>query len=221
MTIDDGTGLGTAGEARSVSDSAQGRAHAAALAELRRQPVAVSWRRDAVRTVLAVLGTTALVVGVGAWLSIVEPSRLGERLLQVAILVALQSVGVLAAIAPGKASLRWTGALLAVAAAAAVLLGRGAGLPRAIPAIACSGSHLAVDLIPLGLVLYALRRFSWSLGRSILAGAAVAATGAIAGELSCERGWEHALVHHVGAGLVIVAACVLISRAIRPQTFAP
>ena len=49
----------------------------------------------------------------------------------------------------------------------------------------------------------------------------MAATGAIAGELSCERGWMHVLVHHVGAGLVIMAACVLISRAIRPRTFAP
>ena len=212
MTID---------EASSVSGSALGRTRAAALAELRRQPVAVSWRRDAARTLLAVLGTTALVVGVGTWVSIVEPGRLGERLLQVALLVALQSLGVFAAIAPGQGALRWTGALLALAAVAAILLGRGAGLPRAIPAIACSGSHLAVDLIPLGLVLCSLRRFSWSLGRATLAGAAVAATGAIAGELSCERGWVHALVHHVGAGLVIVAACVLISRALRPQTFAP
>ena len=58
MTID---------EASSVSGSALGRARAAALAELRRQPVAVSWRRDAARTLLAVLGTTALVVGVGTW----------------------------------------------------------------------------------------------------------------------------------------------------------
>ena len=80
MTIDD---------AGSVSGSALGRTRAAALAELRRQPLAVSWRRDAARTLLAVLGTTALVVGVGALVSIVEPGRLGERLLQVALLVAL------------------------------------------------------------------------------------------------------------------------------------
>jgi len=203
------------------SGSALGRARAAALAELRRQPVAVSWRREAIRTVLAVLGTTALVIGVGAWVSIVEPGHLGERLPQVALLVALQSLGVFAAIAPGGRTLRWTGALLAAVSVAAILVGRGAGLPRAVPAIACSGSHLAVDLIPLGLVLYSLRRFSWSLGRATLAGAAVAATGALAGELSCQRGWLHALVHHVGACLLIVAAGVLISRVVRPQTFAP
>jgi hypothetical protein len=212
MTID---------EAGSVSGSALGRARTAALAELRRRPVAVSWRRDAARTLLAVLGTTALVIGVGTWLSIVEPGRLGDRLLQVALLVALQSLGVFAAIAPGRAALRWTGALLAVAAVAAILIGRGVGVPHAAPAIACAGSHLAIDLIPLGLVLYSLRRFSWSLGRATLAGAAVAATGAIAGELGCTRGWMHALIYHLGAGVVIVAACVLISRAIRPQTFAP
>ena len=212
MTID---------EAGSVSGSALGRARAAALEELRRQPLAVSWRRDSARALLGVLGATALIIGIGASVSIVEPGRLGERLLPVALLVALQSFGVFAAIAPGKVALRWTAALLAVAAVAAVLMGRGAGEPRAIPAFACSGSHLAVDLIPLGLVLFSLRRFSWNLGRAALAGAAVAATGAIAGELSCARGWVHALVHHVGAGLVIVAACVLISRAIRPQAFAP
>jgi hypothetical protein len=208
-------------DAGSVSGSARERARAAALAELRRQPVAVSWRRDAARTLLAVLGTTALVVGVGTWVSIVEPGRLGERLLQLALLVALQSLGIFAAIAPGRGALRWAGALVAVAAVAAILIGRGAGVPSAMPAIVCSGSHVAIDLIPLGLVLYSLRRFSWSLGRAMLAGAAVAATGAVAGELICERGWMHALIHHVGAGVVIVAACVLISRALRPQTFAP
>ncbi len=212
MTID---------EAGSVSGSALGRARAAALAELRRQPVAVSWRRDAARTLLAVVGTTAFVVAVALWMSIVEPGRLGERLLQVSLLVGLQSLGVLAAIAPGRAALRWAGALVAVAAVAVILVGRGTGRPSALPAIVCSGGHLVLDLIPLGLVLNSLRRFSWSLGRATLAGVAVAATGAIAGELSCARGWTHVLVHHVGAGLVIVATCVLVSRAIRPQTFAP
>jgi hypothetical protein len=207
-------------EPGSASGSALERARAAALAELRRQPLAVSWRQDAARTVLAVLGTTALMVGIGSWIAVVEPDRLGERLVQLALLVVLQAFGIFAAIAPGRGALRWTGALVALAAFAAILIGRGAGTARSIPAIACSGSHLAVDLIPLGLVLHSLRRFSWSLGRATLAGAAVAATGAIAGELSCDRGWRHALVHHLGAGVVIVAACVLISRALRPQTFA-
>jgi hypothetical protein len=102
-----------------------------------------------------------------------------------------------------------------------VVASRGVGVTPATPAIACSASHLGVDLIPLGLVLFALRRFAWSLDRSLLAGAAAAATGAMAGELSCARGWTHALIHHVGAGLLIVIACALISRLRKPESFAP
>jgi hypothetical protein len=197
------------------------RVQAAAREELRRQPKAGSWRREAVGTAAVVLGTTALVIGVGAWLSIVEIERVRERLLPLILLVALQALGVFAAIAPGRAALRWTLGVLTAAAAVAMLVGRGEGTIPATPALACSTSHVAVDLIPLGLALFALRRFSWTLGRSLLAGAAAAATGAIAGELSCGRGWGHALVHHIGAGLLITLICVLVSRARRPQTYAP
>ena len=197
------------------------RVHAAAREELRRRPKAGSWRREAVGTAAVVLGTTALVIGVGAWLSIVEVERVRERLLPLILLVALQALGVFAAIAPGRAALRWTLAVLALGAAVAMLVGRGEGTVPSTPALACSTSHVAVDLIPLGLALFALRRFSWTLGRSLLAGAATAATGAIAGELSCGRGWSHALVHHIGAGLLIAGICVIVSRARRPQTYAP
>lgn len=197
------------------------RIRAAALDELRRQPRPVSWRREAMGTVAIVLGTTALVVGVGAWMSIVEIDRLRERLVPLVMLIALQALGVFAAIAPGRAALRWTLGVLAFAAAALMLVGRGDGTATSTPSLACSTSHVAVDLIPLGLALFALRRFSWTLGRSLLAGLAAAATGAIAGELSCGRGWTHALIHHIGAGLLIAAICVVFSRARRPQTFAP
>jgi hypothetical protein len=197
------------------------RVRVAALDELRRQPRPVSWRREAVGTAAIVLGTTALVIGVGAWLSIVEIDRLRERLIPLVMLIALQALGVFAAIAPGRAALRWTLGVLALAAALAMLLGRGEGTSTGTPSLACSTSHVAVDLIPLGLALFALRRFSWTLGRSLLAGLAAAATGAIAGELSCGRGWTHALVHHIGAGLLIALICVVFSRARRPHTYAP
>jgi hypothetical protein len=193
---------------------------AAALDELRRQPRPVSWRREAVGTMAIVLGTTALVIGAGAWLSIVEVEKVRERIVPLVLLVTLQALGVFAAIAPGRAALRWTLGVLALGAAVAMLMGRGEGIVPGTPAIACSTSHVAVDLIPLGLALFALRRFSWTLGRSLLAGAAAAATGAIAGELSCGRGWSHALVHHIGAGLVIALVCVVFSRARRPHTYA-
>jgi hypothetical protein len=200
---------------------AAARARSAALEELRRRPVARSWHWDAMTTLLLTLGTTALVIGIAAWCSIAELERFHERALPLALLVALQAMGVFAAIAPGRPVLRAGVALLAVLATAAILVGRGAGLSSATPAIACSASHVAVDLVPLGVVLMSLRRFSWTVGRGLLAGAAAAATGAIAGELSCARGMTHVLLHHVGAGLAIALVCALVSRARRPETFAP
>jgi hypothetical protein len=197
------------------------RARAAALEELRGHPRVASWRRDVTKTLLTVLGATVLVLGAGTRLHIVEPGRFRERAFTVLLLFGLQGLGVWGALAPGRSLLRRVVALLGATAAIAIVAGRGAGLSPATPAWACSTSHIAVDLIPLGLILMALGRFAWSLDRSLLAGVAVAATGAIAGELSCARGWTHALLHHVGAGFLIAVACVVVSRARRPQTFAP
>jgi hypothetical protein len=197
------------------------RARAAALAELRRRPRATRWQQETVTALLLVLSASAIVLGVGAWLSIVELHRLQGRWLPLALLVAVQGLGVVAAIAPGKRAMRWSAAALAVAAAVALPLGRGAGTVSPIPGFACSTSHLAVDLVPLAVVLYFVRKFSVTLGRSLLAGAAAAATGAMAGELSCGRGWAHVLTHHIGAGVAIALACVLLAGARAPRSYAP
>jgi hypothetical protein len=170
--------------------------------------------------VLLILGTTALVVGAAVGFSIVDFDRMPARIPSLVLLLALQSLGVVAAIAPGRGALRWAAAAVAALAAVAILFGRGAGTSAGAPAVPCSAVHLVIDLIPLGVVLVSLRRFSWSLGRSALAGAAAAATGAIAGQLSCSRGVGHVLIHHLGAGVAIVVVCVLLSRRRRPETFA-
>jgi hypothetical protein len=198
-----------------------GRARAVALEELRRKPRVVSWRRDALTAVLLLLAASAMVLGVGAWVSIVEVHRLQGRWLPLVLLVAVQVVGVIAALAPGRRSMRWSAAALALAAAITLPLGRGAGAASAMPGFACSTSHLAVDLVPLALVLYFVRKFSVTTGRALLAGVAAAATGAMAGELSCGRGWSHVLVHHIGAAVAIAVACVLLARAWSPRTYAP
>jgi len=197
------------------------RARAAALDELRRAPRAVSWRHDAMTAVLLLLAATVVALGVGAWLSIVEVHRLQGRWLPLLLLVAVQVVGVTAALAPGRRTMRWSAAALAVAAAIALPLGRGAGAPSTMPGFACSTSHLAVDLVPLALVLYFVRKFSVTTGRALLAGVAAAATGAMAGELSCGRGWSHVLIHHIGAGVAVAVACVLLARARAPRSYAP
>jgi len=206
---------------QSVRSAALERARASALAELERVPRVPSWQRDATVAVLLLLGWTVMVMGAGTWLSIVELDRLKGRWLSLVLLTVVQALGILAAVAPGKPMLRKVVALLSVTAAIAILAGRGSGLATTTPALACSTSHLAVDLVPLGLVLIALRRFSGTLGRSLLAGVAAAATGAIAGELSCGRGWSHVLVHHVGTGLALALGCVLLARLRQPETFAP
>jgi len=197
------------------------RARASALEELRRAPRAVSWRHEALTAVLLVLAATTVALGMGAWLSIVEVHRLQGRWLPLLLLVAVQVVGVIAALAPGKRTMRWSAAALAVAAAIALPLGRGEGVPSAMPGFACSTSHLAVDLVPLALVLYFVRKFSVTTGRALLAGVAAAATGAMAGELSCGRGWSHVLIHHIGAGVAVAVACVLLARARAPRSYAP
>jgi len=197
------------------------RARAAALDELRRAPRAVSWRHEALTALLLVLAATTVALGVGAWFSIVEVHRLQGRWLPLVLLVAVQVVGVFAAVAPGRRSMRWSAAALALAAAIALPLGRGEGVSSAMPGFACSTSHLAVDLVPLGLVLYFLRKFSVTTGRALLAGVAAAATGAMAGELSCGRGWSHVLIHHIGAAVAVAVACVLLARVRAPRSYAP
>ena len=199
------------------------RVRAAALAELRAQARCRSWRRQAAGVVLLVLATTALVIEVGSLVSIIDPDRLARRALPVALLVILQIVGVFLAIAPGRRLARFGAVILAAAAAATVVAWRGsggAGAP-AISPFACSLSHLGVDVVPLGIVLFALRRFAWTWGRAALAGAAAGATGTIAGELACARGWGHVLVHHIGTALLITLLGVLISRTRTPDSYAP
>ena len=203
------------------------RVRAAALAELRAQSRGLSWRRQAAGVAMLVLATTALVIEIGSLVSIIDPDRLARRALPVGLLVILQVVGVFLAIAPGRRLARFGAVILAAAAAAAVVAWRGGGGGGAAAAVAatspfaCSLSHLAVDVVPLAILLYALRRFAWTLGRAALAGAAAGATGAIAGELACSRGWGHVLVHHVGTALLITLLGVLISRARTPDSFAP
>lgn len=197
------------------------RARAAALAELRAAPVAKPWSAQAARLAgaFALTGLVAAAVALAA--SLAGWGRVLERASFIVGLLVIAALGGVVALAP-----RLRGARAAVIGAtpifmAALVLSRGAGFTSTTPAWVCSASHVALGTIPLAFALAALRQCAWRWSRALAAGFGAGAAGALLGELACRQGARHVLVHHVGAWLVIAAACTLISRRMRPRSFAP
>ncbi len=201
--------------------AALARARAAALDELRRAPAPISWRRSAVVVAAGSVGTSLLVV-LATWLaSVTSADQLLARTPWLAALVVFAAAAAAAALAPRAAGVRAVMLFAGAALMVALVLSRGAGLPSAVPGWVCSSSHLGLDLLPLGAALIGLRQAAWRWSRAVVAGLGAGATGALLGELACHQGARHVLVHHVGAWLLAAAACVVISRRLRPRTFAP
>lgn len=205
----------------SAGEDALARSRAAALAELRSAPTTVSWRAQALRVVAGFAGTgllgaaAALATSLAGWPLVLERAPLLLGLLATAVLAAF------AALAPrGRL---WQAIVLVAdfAVMAALVLSRGAGAPSSTPEWVCSASHVGIGLIPLAFALWGLRQSAWRWSRALAAGLGAGTAGALLGELACRRGAQHVLVHHVGAWIVVAAACVLVSRRARPHTFAP
>lgn len=206
------------------SPAARERARALALAELAAAgPVRLGWRARALRLVATLLVFIVAATVAGGFMGLFESQRLWVQAPSWLLLVLAAGLGTWASVAP-----RWKGAgLLAVLvalAAGVTLVLRRLGLPEELasnPGWVCSTSHLAVGLIPLTLGVLAMRRAAWKLERALVAGIALGTPGGILGELVCQRGWRHALTHHVGAWVLVVAVCVVVSRWVRPRSFAP
>jgi hypothetical protein len=198
------------------------RARMATLAELRRSPVAKPWHQRAWLVVGGVLGLTAVAAMVVAVLNWPVPAP-GARVPGVALLLAAQLLGLFSALAPGRSRLAEVSWVLAAAGALAVLAGRALGATAAEPAPGwiCSVTELLAGVAPLALVLAGLRDIGWSWRRAVTAGVALGAAGFIWGQVACERGLPHVLLHHGGAWLALAAACVYLSRRLRPRSFAP
>jgi len=203
------------------ANDAVARARAAALAELRRTPVATPWRRQA-----AVVVTAWVAVSVAAGTATVLAALAGasDLVARGPLLVALLAVAVVG----GIASLSPRARLWATAAVGAALLtmavlvvSRGAGAPSSTPEWVCSLSHVGIGLLPLAVALWSLRQSAWTWRRALATGLGAGTAGAFLGELACHQGSRHVLVHHVGAWLLVTLACVAISRRLRPRTFAP
>jgi hypothetical protein len=202
-------------------ENAVARSRAAALAELRAAPAAVSWRAQAWRVVAGFAGTgllgaaAALIASLSGW------PRVFERAPLLLCLLATAALAGFAALAPrGRL---WRVAVIAAGPAvmAALVLSRGTGAPSSTPEWVCSASHVGIGLIPLAFALWGLRQSAWRWSRAVAAGLGAGTAGALLGELACHRGAQHVLVHHVGTWIVVSAACVLLARRARPHTFAP
>lgn len=198
------------------------RARLAALAELRAAPIARPWSRRAwllVGGAAALTVTAALVVAALNWPLPVS----GLRLPGVALLLAAQVLGLFAALSPGRSRLAEASWLTAAGGVLAVMLGRVLVTPPVDPTTGwiCLVTELLAGLAPLALVLVGLRDSGWNLRRAVTAGVALGAAGFIWGEVACERGLAHVLLHHGGAWLALALACVYLSRRLRPRSFAP
>ncbi|HVZ73192.1 MAG TPA: DUF1109 domain-containing protein [Polyangia bacterium] len=192
------------------------KARAAALAELRRAPVARPWTRRAAILGAAWGGLCAL-IALGA---LAAGSAAPTSLATLAALLALAAVASVAAVAPGT---RWASVILVAAPVTMGLLAlaRGEGIPSSTPGWVCSVSHVGVGLLPLGWAIWALGDAAWRWPRALAAGLGAGTAGAFVGELACHQGARHVLIHHVGAWLFVAGACVAISRYRRPRSFAP
>jgi hypothetical protein len=203
------------------SDDALARARTAALAELRRAPVATPWRRQA-GVVVAIWVGMSVLAGAATLLAPLATLRdVIARAPLLAALLAVAAVGGVASLAPrGRVwtSLAGVAALLTMAA---LVMSRGAGVPSSTPEWVCSASHVGIGLLPLAVGLWSLRQSAWTWRRAFVTGLGAGTAGAFLGELACHQGARHVLVHHLGAWLLVTLACVAISRRLRPRTFAP
>lgn len=139
----------------------------------------------------------------------------------IAALLLLQAAGAWAALAPGRALARGVTVLAAAAVMAELVIGRGAGLPSQTPPWVCTVSHVGFDLIPLVLVLRALRWMSPQPVRALVAGLVAGTVGALSGEVVCGQSARHVALFHLPAWLLVVLAALLLSRWLKPRSFAP
>ena len=198
------------------------RARGEALRELAAAGPARPWRVQARRLAATVGAITLAGVIVVAAINWPPSVLLRTRWPAMVFLGVAQIVGLIAAIAPGRSRLGPVSWALAAPGVVVVLAHRHAGGGHtALPGWICSASHLAVGLVPLTLVVRRLRDISFSFRRAFTAGLALGVSAPLWGEVACERGLSHTLVHHVGSLVLLAVACLVLSRTGRRRSYAP
>jgi hypothetical protein len=174
-------------------------------------------RRHRQRTI-AILFAVPLITAIGVLgLRLVNGSvsqLLPQRAPALSLLLIAQVTGLWAALRPGGAN--WsTWSLVSWVTAAigsALLLASRPWVSSPLTGWICSVPQLLGSLMPLALVLHGLRRCPWNWRRSATAGLALGSTGVVWGEMVCERGAMHVLSHHGGVWVLLLVACLLLSR---------
>ena len=177
-------------------------------------------------------GDVLLITGV-CWLSFIAaasalllsghltPAHLASRVIPLGLLSGVIAVCSFTALAPRRPGQLIAGYAVAAIGLLALVLLRGEGHPSTTAAWVCTLSHAALGAGPLVLMLSLLRKSALGTARTALAGLAVGATGAMLGELSCEQGWAHVAVWHLGAWVGLAVVALAVSRRLVPRSYAP
>lgn len=193
---------------------------AAMLQEAKRPQT--SWKTRALQLVGASLGLSA-VIGIGAVLS--GNAALATLTLRWVTLLGLGAVGPLlvwAAVVPGRASVRWFAMAASVIVATVMVLTRPAAALNASssPEWLCTALHLIVAGPAIFTALMMLRSMAPSTPRAIAAGLAAGTTGALLGEMLCERDASHVATFHLAAWTIAAVVVVVLGSRIKRRSWA-
>lgn len=204
------------------SAAALERALAAARTELETHPSVPPWRTQAAWVMAACGGLSLAVAGVMLALGQVTGAALLGRAPLLALLLTTGAVCAWGALSPRGRALRHWGVGMAMASAAALVVARGSPhAPPTLPGWVCTASHVGVAILPLVVALLALRSAVFDPLRALAAGLAVGTTGAFVGELACEQGWRHVAVYHLLAWMLVAGTSLVLSKLLKPRSFAP
>jgi len=203
-------------------DSAAARVLAAARGELALRHPVRRWRTQAAWLLAASGGLALVIAGVMRVIGATSSQLMLGRAPLMALLLVTCAVCTWGALSPRGRWLRRGGGVLAMVSAAMLVLARGTPHSAStLPGWVCTASHFGVGLVPLVVALFALRSAVFQPLRAVVAGLAVGTTGAFLGELACEQGWRHVAGYHLLAWGLVTVASLVISKSLKPRSYAP
>lgn len=206
--------------ARPPDPAALARVRAALDGELKLPPPR-SWRKDLLLFALVSAGLTlAAALAIKATSGWTDAGFAG-RAAGLASLAAIQLTGAYASISPRARRAQIATATLAPLAMLLLVLLRGPGQPSLASPWVCTFSHLGLASVPLTVGLLLVRRAAVTPLRALAAGLTAGTVGASLGELACGQGAAHIAVYHALAWALAVILALLVSRGLKPDSFAP